>query len=564
MLSRFWYLALAVAAAAGIGAALLAQGVINTRSDTHVEASLLRDRLELEALLRLEARSRLDRIAFITVDNRVGGLLSRAHEVEDAQRLRELGADLKEAMRSHVTRLVEAAPGSESAEEKRKLVAPALAFTLDRAGRIIAQLGPLEANPPGAGLGTFPLVRRALQGYVRDDVWVYDRRVYRMAARPVMAGTEYAGAVVHGYAFDNDFARKLSEQLGGPTVVFFYGTTVLASHSPTEVHGAPQHAEIAAELPKVLADAKFLKGERTDLLTLQAGGRAVFAPIVGSASAAGVGYALARPRPLIASPQQLFEEASKDDVRALPFPVLGGGALVLALLGMFFLWVEKDRHLGTISKKTAEILSGDRERLIITEWRGPFRKLADQINQAIDKEVERAAHMVPGRKKKAALDEILGPTGDTTGPFFGFASDAKAPATSEPARAASSPGLAPPARAPSPPAVQPRPAPPAAPVAPARSGSPVTSAAPMTSLAPADANGGDVDEATHWQEVYEQYLAMRRQCGEAVDTLTFQKFEVTLRKTRDQILGKHDAKAVRFSVYEKQGKAALRAQPVRK
>ena len=32
------------------------------------------------------------------------------------------------------------------------------------------------------------LVKRALQGYLRDDVWVYDRRVYRVAARPVMAG----------------------------------------------------------------------------------------------------------------------------------------------------------------------------------------------------------------------------------------------------------------------------------------------------------------------------------------------------------------------------------------
>ena len=57
---------------------------------------------------------------------------------------------------------------------------------------------------------------------------------------------------------------------------------------------------------------------------------------------------------------------------------------------------------------------------------------------------------------------------------------------------------------------------------------------------------------------------MRKQNGENVERLTFEKFQGTLTKTRDQILSKHDAKSVRFSVYEKQGKAALRAQPVRR
>ena len=86
------------------------------------------------------------------------------------------------------------------------------------------QLGPLEANPPGAGLGTFPLVKRALQGYVRDDVWVYDRRVYRVAARPVMAGSEYAGAIVHGYRLEKALPEKLSTYLGGATIAFFNGS----------------------------------------------------------------------------------------------------------------------------------------------------------------------------------------------------------------------------------------------------------------------------------------------------------------------------------------------------
>ena len=72
-------------------------------------------------------------------------------------------------------------------------------------------------------------MRRALQGYVRDDVWVYDRHVYRMAARPVMSGTEYAGAIVHGYRLDNGLPDTLAKFIGGATVGFFYGNDGLSS-----------------------------------------------------------------------------------------------------------------------------------------------------------------------------------------------------------------------------------------------------------------------------------------------------------------------------------------------
>lgn len=561
MLSRFWYLVLAVAAAAGVGTALLAQGVINGRSDAALEDGLRRDRMELEALLRLEARSRLDRIAFITVDGKVGTILRKADGVTDDAKLRELSGEMKEALRGHVTRMTDAAPGPETPAEKRRMVEPAIAFALDVGGRIIAQLGPMEANPPGAGLGTFPLVRRALQGYVRDDVWVYDRRVYRMAARPVMSGTDYAGAIVHGYAYDDDFVRKLSEKVGNATLAFFYGTTMLASYSPTDVPGAPQTAELAAALPAVLKDPKFLGGERTETVTLQGGGHAVFAPIVGSAGQAGVGYAVARRRTLLASPNEVFQQASKDDVRALPYPILGGGALVLAVLGMLFLWVERDRHVASLAKRTAEMAAGERDRLVAGDWRGAFRTLANAINDAVDKEHERTAKSGgASRKKKAGLDEILGPEGAKSGasPFFGFAGGGDAPAGT-----ASSPGgEIPAARAPSPvgppppapPQSSPRLRPPAPPMAGAAS-----APAPTPAEAPEE-----FDEGAHWREIYEQYVAARRECGEAVEAMTYEKFEVTLQKTRDQILAKPDVVAVRFSVYLKDGKAALRAQPVKK
>jgi hypothetical protein len=75
---------------------------------------------------------------------------------------------------------------------------------------------------------------------------------------------------------------------------------------------------------------------------------------------------------------------------------------------------------------------------------------------------------------------------------------------------------------------------------------------------------GELDEATHFREVYEQYIATRRECNEATEGLTYEKFEGTLIKTRDQVLAKHPAKGVRFTVYVKEGKAALKASPLKK
>jgi hypothetical protein len=70
------------------------------------------------------------------------------------------------------------------------------------------------------------------------------------------------------------------------------------------------------------------------------------------------------------------------------------------------------------------------------------------------------------------------------------------------------------------------------------------------------------DEA-HYKEVYEKFLQTRIECGEDTADLSYDRFVVKLLKNRQQILEKHKAKSVRFQVYAKDGKAALRALPVR-
>jgi len=84
------------------------------------------------------------------------------------------------------------------------------------------------------------------------------------------------------------------------------------------------------------------------------------------------------------------------------------------------------------------------------------------------------------------------------------------------------------------------------------------------SMAAAAAAGeSDAEQEAHFKDVFEQFVATKKQCGEPVAGLTYDKFVVTLRKNRDQIVKRHDAAKVRFTVYVKDGKAALKATPIR-
>lgn len=75
----------------------------------------------------------------------------------------------------------------------------------------------------------------------------------------------------------------------------------------------------------------------------------------------------------------------------------------------------------------------------------------------------------------------------------------------------------------------------------------------------------DVDSAedAHYKEVYEKFVQTRIDCGEDTSDLSYDRFVAKLLKNRQQIIEKHKARSVRFQVYAKDGKAALRALPVR-
>lgn len=82
----------------------------------------------------------------------------------------------------------------------------------------------------------------------------------------------------------------------------------------------------------------------------------------------------------------------------------------------------------------------------------------------------------------------------------------------------------------------------------------------VASIAPAAAAN---DEERHFQEVFRDFVATREKCREPADGLTFDKFKAKLLKNKEQLVAKYQCRTVRFQVYVKDGKAALKATPVK-
>lgn len=109
---------------------------------------------------------------------------------------------------------------------------------------------------------------------------------------------------------------------------------------------------------------------------------------------------------------------------------------------------------------------------------------------------------------------------------------------------------------------------PAAPASPAAAASPVAAAptapafiAAPAAPAPAGAGATGEDEA-HWKAIYEDFQRVRAECGEAAAP-AYERFREKLQKNREQLVERFGCRTVKFQVYVKDGKAALKASPVR-
>jgi hypothetical protein len=86
--------------------------------------------------------------------------------------------------------------------------------------------------------------------------------------------------------------------------------------------------------------------------------------------------------------------------------------------------------------------------------------------------------------------------------------------------------------------------------------------APSVPAPPLAAPAADPQDES-FRQTFRDFLTIKRQCGENVSNLTFERFAEKLRSNRDALVARYHCKSVKFQVYVKDGKAALKATPVK-
>jgi hypothetical protein len=76
------------------------------------------------------------------------------------------------------------------------------------------------------------------------------------------------------------------------------------------------------------------------------------------------------------------------------------------------------------------------------------------------------------------------------------------------------------------------------------------------------AEAGD-DRETYYRQIFDEFVETKVACGEPIEGFTYEKFAKKLRKQSESLLGRDDVADVQFSVYVKDGKAALRAKVIK-
>ncbi len=156
--------------------------------------------------------------------------------------------------------------------------------------------------------------------------------------------------------------------------------------------------------------------------------------------------------------------------------------------------------------------------------------------------------------------EDLGPSAESPGLGAGWGDSAAGGAPAPAEWGAVDPGAAEPWPEPEaqpPPAAPPKPPAAKTPPAKALAQKDVT----LTDFSLPGTEDQDPDEA-HFRETFDKFMALRSETGES-GNLSYEKFVAKLRQNREQLLSRGTARAVRFTVYKKDGRAAIKASAVR-
>lgn len=555
LLSRFWYVVLALLLGGSLFVLNLATSMYNRTGKIAMSEALSADGQVVGWYLKDDARQRAAQLINFALDRDIAKYLQDSSASE--AKVPDKSSDGVQAALRKINDTI------------AKDAAFDAVFAVDQHGRVVAHLGYEQANGmEDFELGGYPVVADALHGYIRDDTLVLDR-IYRVVARPVefdMAQAP-AGAVIGARIIDDRFARELSQRTGA-AIGFYANGQRVASGTP-EGFDKGQLDQIISDMGNLDNDEDYKTKGKSSFRTIGKSIGVQYARLPGEAWDLGAGYVVARVPASVEGPLGFFQSADDKDKKQANILLSVLVALGVIAVGIVFSVIEHTVPLHVFRREAIRLAKGESDQLQPSKFRGVYRKIASDLNDGIDQVAAKGG--VP--RRAADLKQVLGDIPDQP-QMSAFAFPGEAP---------SSPGVsspmvvAPPASAPS--APKPLPRPPGSARGPGADGhrpppprrGPPSPNAPPSSDGAAESGGGaeltgwgtGSTEESEWHKVFEDFVQTKVECGENVDGFTYEKFEQTLKKNRDTLMTRHGAKRVKFSVYVKDGKAALKANPLK-
>lgn len=567
LLSRFWYVVLAVLLAFSLFLLYLATSVSNRDAQRTAGQLLTAASKSVGWFLTDDARKRASALTPLALDSDIRQGASKASDTAAFNEVTKIGGPLKAKL-------------GRFRDEARGGVAFDVLWVVDRHGRVVANVN-YEQNTGSEHfeLGGYSLVADALHGWIRDDAWIWDGKILRVVAMPIetSAGGTPVGAIVGGKWVDDAFAQAITDSTGA-AVAFYANATRIATGAPPEFDRAALEI-YNADIEKLDKNDNYREKGRTAPLLLREGAgfdtTVVFAKMPGEAWDLGGGFVVGHRQARVSDPLEFQRLALEDDKAAVPLVFLILLALGAAAIGLVLTLVEHTMPLTTFRRAVAVLADkkSDTDVLKPSTFRGVYKKIAQHVNDALDKvaaqsgvdrgpaDLERVLGPLPTQPQMSAFSVPKGPAA----PEEAAASSGEARSVPKPRRSLPKPPSRPGGEEKSEPAVNPL----ETTVAvdePTSTGEPEAEASPAPKKAapdPAPASDDDYDEEAAWQGVYEEFVALKQQLGESTEKLTYEKFRGTLQRNKEALMARHDCRRVTFRVYEKQGRAALKASPVK-
>ncbi len=541
----------------------------------------------------------------------MAGQLARANKIIDimgpVQRKRPISSDRNRSARSELSNI-----------NKDGLVD--FIILLDKDGRVVARLG-IDDNEFGDSMAGVFLVDDALRGQQRDDIWVLNSKFYLTSAAPIverLGNYRYLGAVVLGKHIDTSFARSLVKGLQVEANFFASGASLVSTTAADSAESAflRSYDNIRHADHDITDDCSL--GDFVEHRTQKETTMGLAARLPGEAKHLDAFYSLSLSRPNQSPIASVMGGLTQEDFSwgTIPSALYFLGILLTLLFGFFLLRRESEKPMRELLDDAIELIKEPTKSRLKEKHRGTFGSLARSINIYLDK-----IKMGNSEASATGLDPFIH-SRSPSGSYSGLRPISPGSNPSEPvsrpisqaAAPAPVPSFAPPLSSEpmqSTPSVRlpsysknKNPAIPAVPYE--QSGKNISPESPMSgpsalstplphtpsasepkpSLSVSDYDLGipplaktpsppkvpkppAIRMATQtspqltMREIFTQFIDMKQRFDESTSGITFEIFAKKLEKNRTALMKKHDCTDVQFTVYEKNGRAALRATPIK-